>query len=256
MNKIQPPIVEVNEQPHEKHILLADVNIPYKFTLDRSRNSLIFCINADEFSDQSFQSVVLDLNSNAVRIVPGIRNGFASAVDHRTGRVYLGGSDGIYKYDYDTGDVDRPPIVRGVDVFDMFYANDLYYVDTTNLDLHILKDNRDTIVKTVEDYGINHFAVDDRGNLIFANAAGLYMLKSKSKVPERFDADLNMVRGVTMDVHGTPYVIAQNGAYSIDVKSKVVTKSLNLHNGYALAFDRDNNIVYGEDRSVVKLTPS
>ncbi|XP_050352101.1 ommochrome-binding protein-like [Nymphalis io] len=242
-------------KPYRKHIILADVNIPYKFSIDRNKNKLFFCINADEFSDQSFQSVVVDLNSGLVKIVPNIRNGFASAVDQNTGTVYLGGSDGIYQYNYTTQEIVRPAIVNGVDVFDMHFKDYLYFVETTNLDLYVLKNNKKTIVYNVEEYGIYHFAVDSDDNAILANPNGIFFLSKKAKSPTMFSDSIRNIRGVTTDTEGKPYLIAKNGIYVIDQKNLQLIKILSLTDGYGLAFDKNNNIVYSDQRSVIKLIP-
>ncbi|XP_045766253.1 ommochrome-binding protein-like [Maniola jurtina] len=245
----------VRKKAYKKQVVLADVNIPYKFSIDRNRNKLFFCINADEFSDQSFHNVILDLNTASVEVVPNIRNGFASAVDQNTGSVYLGGSDGIYKYSYQTHDIEKPALVRGVDIFDMHFKDDLYFVDTTNLDLHVLRNNQQSIVPSVEEYGIHHCAIDGNDNLILANPTGLFLMPKGAKSPIRLSGNDNIenIRGITTDVHGEPYLIAQNGIYSIDHVNKQVEMILPLENGYALAFDKDNNIIFSDERSVVKL---
>ncbi|XP_026499291.2 ommochrome-binding protein-like [Vanessa tameamea] len=248
-------IVLVNGKPHRKQIILADVNIPYKFSIDRNKNKLFFCINADEFSEQSFQSVVVDLNSGMVKIVPNIRNGFASAVDQNTGTVYLGGSDGIYEYNHTTQEVDRPAVVSGVDVFDMHFKDYLYFVETTNLDLYVLRNSKKTIVYNVEEYGIYHFAIDGGDNAILANPNGIFFLSKKAKSPVMFADSIRNIRGITTDKKGKPYLIAKNGIYLMDQKNLQLFEILPLTDGYGLAFDNNNNIVYSDERSVIKLTP-
>ncbi|CAG9561199.1 unnamed protein product [Danaus chrysippus] len=253
--KAKSPNVTIGGKSYKKSTILADVNIPYKFSIDRNNNILFFCINADEFSDQSFQSVELNLYSGCAKIVPSIRNGFASAVDQTNGIVYLGGSDGVYKYDYQTHDIRKPAIIKGIDVFDMFYKDCLYFVDTTNLDLFSLKNGQKSIVSTVEEYGVHHCAVDGNDNLIVANPSGLFYLPKGSKSPERIGNNVGNIRGITTDAKGEPYLIAQDGIYSIDCIDNQIKNILTLDNGYGLAFDKNNMIVYGDERCVAKLVP-
>ncbi|CAH2091162.1 unnamed protein product [Euphydryas editha] len=245
----------LQEKPYKKQIILADVNIPYKFSLDRKKNKLFFCINADEFSDQSFQSVVLDLNTEMVHIVPNIRNGFASTVDQYTGTVYLGGSDGIYQYNYQTQDINRPAILKGVDIFDMYFKDCLYFVETTNLDLYELRNNKKYIVSNLEEYGIHHFVIDGDDNIILANSSGLFYMHKKAKTPIRFSNGVQNIRGMTTDTEGKPYVIAKDGIYAINKDNEHPFKLLTLNDGYGMAFDNENNIIYSDERSVLKLVP-
>ncbi|XP_045451042.1 ommochrome-binding protein-like [Melitaea cinxia] len=241
------------QKPHRKQIILADVNIPYKFSLDRQKNKQFFCINADKFSDQSFQSVVLDLNTEIVNIVPNIRNGFASAVDQNTGTVYLGGSDGIYQYNYQTQDINRPAILKGIDIFDMYFKDYLYFVETTNLDLYELRNNKKYIVSNLEEYGVHHFVIDSDDNIILANPGGLFYMHKNAKTPIRFSDGVQYIRGMTTDTEGNPYVIAKDGIYMIDTDNEQPLKLLTLNDGYGIAFDKDNNILFSDERTVVKL---
>lgn len=252
----QNETVKVRGHSYKKQIILEDAQIPYKLSIDRETNNLFFCINADQFSDQSFHSVVLNLDSGFTSIIPGIRNGFASAVDQDTSTVYLGGSEGIFTYSYDTRDVEKPALVKGVDIFDMFFFKHLYFVDTANQNLHIYNNNRSKQVTQVETSLIKYFAINGRDELFFLSAMGLFMQPFKSKSPILLDNyDINF-RGATTDVYGTPHFVAQDGIYLIDEQSKQLVRILTLENGYGLAFDKDNNIVYSDERTVTKLIPS
>lgn len=244
--------MEVSGKLHKKHVILADVNIPYKFSLNRNDDSLFFCINADDFSEHSFHSVVLELQSGLATIIPGIRNGFASAVDQTTGAVYLGGSDGIYKYNSHTKDVISPALISGIDIFDMYFQNYLYFVDTANQNLYVYKNDRTILIPELKDYQIQHFVVDAQENVMFVNSTGLFILVKGSKLATLYDDRNINFRGATTDKLGVPHFIAQDGIYTID-ENKELSKILLLENGYGLAFDRDNNIIYSDERTVNKL---
>lgn len=248
-------VVLLYGKPYRKQVILADANVPYKLTLDRIKNKLFFCINADEFSNQSFHSVVLDLDTGVGSVIPGIRNGFASAVDPLEGTVYLGGSDGIFKYNYQTLDVDKSPLIKGVDVFDMFFKNEIFFVDTATQNLCTVKNGRKFPVKALKEFLIQHFVIDNNNDTYFINSMGLFVLPHGSKNATAYpDGNLNF-RGAAVDASGVPYFIAEDGIFAIDQQSKSLQKVLSVKNGYGLAFDKDNNIVYSDDRSLTKLIP-
>lgn len=245
---------EVDGKRYRKHVILADVNIPYKFTINRNQNCLFFCINADDFSEQSFHSVMLDLRTGSATVIPSIRNGFASAADQTTGTVYIGGSDGIYLYNFDTKDINKSALVSGVDIFDMHFQNELYYVDTANQNLYVYKNNQSIIVPELKNHQIQHFIIDKQDNVMFVNSTGLFILVKGSKSATLYDDRHINFRGGTLDTFGVPHFIAQDGIYSIN-KNKELVKTLVLENGYGLAFDKDNNIIYSDERTVNKLIP-
>lgn len=241
--------------PQKRQILLADANIPYKFSLDRKHNRLFFCINAEELTDQSFQSVVLELDTKASYVIPGLRNGFASTVDQATGTTYLGGSQGIYRFNPSKRDVEKQPYLDGVDVFDMYYKNDLYYVDTANQNLFVYRNNKKIAVPEVKEYLIHHFIIDESDDIFFVNASNLFLLRKGAKAPTLFNNRSLNCRGITTDNYGTPHLMLEDGIYSVDKKHSQLTKILAINNGYGVAFDRHNDIIYSDDRSIIKLNP-
>lgn len=239
---------------YNKHIILADANVPSKLSIDRLSNTLFFCINADEFSDQSFHLVVLDLNTGLNAIIPGIQNGFASAVEPE-GAVYLGGSNGIFEFNYRTFDVYGTAILKGVDIFDMYFHKYLYFVETATQNLFVWKNGGKTSIKELEGYGIQHFLVNNFEDILFVNSSGVYMLRKGTKLPITFGGASTTAhfRGMTADINGLPYLIAQDGIYTIDMTQRHVVKTIPMENIFGLAFDKDNNMVYSDERSVVKL---
>lgn len=247
-------LIEINGRHYKKQIVLSGAKVPSKFSIDRLKNNLFFCINADEFSDQSFHSVVLNLDTGLNAIIPGIQNGFASAVDPK-GSVYLGGSDGIFQFNYDTYNVDKPGILEGVDIFNMYFHKGLYFIETANQNLFKLKDKQKSMVDVLEGYGIQYFGITNYDDIVFVNPSGVYMLRRGTSIPITLGGAARGAhfRGVAIDVHGVPFLIAQDGIYSIDMVHRHVVRMLPMENGYGLAFDRGNNIVYSDERSVIKL---
>ncbi|KAI5645407.1 ommochrome-binding protein-like [Phthorimaea operculella] len=255
MLPVQAPVL-IRGKSYTKRVILADANIPYKLSLDRNTNSLFFCINADEFSDQSFHSVILDINSGVTSVIPAIRNGFASAVDLATSTVYLGGSDGIYKYNYNTRSIEGTSLIGSIDIFDMYYHKHLYFVDTAYQNLYALREGNKNLISEVKGCLIHHFAFDKNDDLFFINSSGLFVLPRGAKSPVRQDnisGDLHF-RGVTTDMYGWVHFVAHDGIYSFENRASLV-KELQLNNGYGLAFDKGNNIIYSEERSITRLCP-
>lgn len=249
-------IVTIRGEMYKKQVILADANLPYKFTIDRYRNNLFFCINADQFSDQSFHSVILNLHKGSAAIVPGIRNGFASAVDQTTGSVYLGGSDGIFSYNYHTNNIDRPALVSETDIFDMCFQKYLYFVDTATQSLQVIKNGKQKNVPNLEGHLLQYFVVDEDRNLYFVDATGLYVLKSGKDRAVLLDDRVLQYRGATLDMHGAPHFIAHDGIYEIDGETGQPEIILSVEKGLGLAFDKNNNIVYSDERAVITLIRS
>lgn len=238
-----------------KKVILVDVNIPYNFSIDRKRDKLFFCINADEVCDQSFQSAVADLNTGCASVIPNVRNGFASAVDQDTGTVYLAGSDGIFKYNNLINDIEKPALIKNIDVFDMKFNNNfIYFIDTANMNLFVLKNGKKVCVATIEEYGIQHFTFADQ-YVILSNANGLYYYVKENCdcEPVMISNTVDNIRGLVTDLNGLPHIVAQRGLFFIDLESMDVIQLMCLEDGYALDFDKNNNIIYSDGRTVIKI---
>ncbi|KAJ8713472.1 hypothetical protein PYW07_013842 [Mythimna separata] len=186
----------------------------------------------DIIGHQSFQSVVLDLDTGQTSIVPRLRNGFASAVDQATGDVYLGGSDGIYKYNYISQDIEKPALVHKTDIFDMYFDHYLYFVDTAKQNLYVYKDKTKSLVPEAKDNLIQHFVFDANSDLYFVNPTGLFLLKKRCKSPTLVHGNDISFRGATTDAFGTPYFVAHSGIYCIDKDNNQLMLRLSVNNGY------------------------
>lgn len=249
------PLLVINGKPYKKQIILAGLKVPTNLSIDRRTNNLFFRINSDSYSDQIFHSVVLNLDTGLNAIIPSIRNGFASAVDP-AGSVYLGGSDGIYRFNYRTRDVDSPRILEDIDILDLYFNKYLYFVETGTQSVFKWKNERKFMVRKMEGFGPLYFAVHDNEDIFFVNPSGVYLYRKGSTSPYTFGGGRNgHFRGLAVDIYGAPYLIAQDGIYSIDMLQRHIMKMLHIDNAYGLAFDRDNNIIYSDERSVGKLIP-
>lgn len=252
--KVEPLIV-IKGISYKKQIILADLKVPTKLSIDRQTNNLFFRINSDQYSDQNFHSVVLNLDTGLNAIIPSIRNGFASAVDP-AGSVYLGGSDGIYRFNYSTRDVDEPGILENVDILDLYFNKYLYFVETSSQNVFRWSKKNKFMVRKLEGFGIQHFSVHDNEDIFLVNPAGVYIYRKGSLSPITFGCARNgHFRGLAVDIYGAPYLIAQDGIYSVDMLHRQIMKMLHIENAYGLAFDKDNNIIYSDERSVGKLIP-
>lgn len=239
----------INETKYKQKLILSDVNVPCRFTVDRKNNKLFFSIMADENSDQSFQLVMLDLNTSETLIISRIRNGFASAADPE-GTVYLGGSDGIFRFNYDTNDIETPGIIEDVDIFAMYFHDYLYFVETANQNLFQVKNGYKVRIDKMRGYGIHQFVMNKSDDILYVSATSLYSMHKGAKCPITFAgaASSVYVRALALDVGGVEHFIAQDGIYLIDNNAKNVQKIFSLENGFGIAFDGDNNIIYSEER--------
>lgn len=244
--------VVVHNINHQKEILKENVGSPYQLAIDYNTNTLFFSYSTHA-TTTTFASAYLNLKSNDFGIIEGINGGFANTVDSDGNRVYLGGSDGIYKFDYDSKKavhIDE----TSHNIWQMFFKGDLYYTTYPEEHVYVYKENKQQRVAELADTHGMLVALDNDDNIYFSNSTGLFVYK-KVKDYILFLGDYNL-NGITSDVNGNLYFSTPNGLYSIDSESKKIDDIATLDNVYGLAVEADGSIIYASEDSVVRLKPT
>ncbi|CAH0725206.1 unnamed protein product, partial [Brenthis ino] len=244
--------VVVHNINHQQEILKDDVTSPYQLAIDYDTNNLFFSYSTGEIKTL-FESAYINLKTNEFQIIEGINGGFANAVDNKANVVYLGGNDGIYKFDYNT------KIATHIDgtshnIWQMFFKNELYYSTYPEEHVYVYKDNHSQRVSQLVDTRGMLVALDNDDNIYFSNSTGLFIYK-KVKDYTFYLGDYNL-NAITSDINGNLFFSTPSGIYSIDSDSKKIENLASIENIYGVAVESDGNIIYASDRSVIRLKPT
>lgn len=242
--------VKINGVYYDTETLREDLDRPYLLAVDYSTNNLYFSYNVKE-NDDEFRSARLNLNTKEFHNIEGVTNGFAQAVDQETHEIYIGGSDGIYRYDYGNN---KTEIIaeRGSNIWTLYFKEVLYYSVFPAQFLYTLIDGESRRFVDLEDTKVDHFVIDNEDDIFFTNTTGLYSQKKGTKNAVLFK-ESPVLRSLTTDINGNVYACLQDGIYAVKKSSASLDKVVEINDGFGLAFDNDNNIVYSDANRLVRL---
>lgn len=239
----------INGVYHEKQILKSNLDRPYLLSLDRDTNILYFSYSLDS-DDDLFQSAYINVQTKEFEKIEGVENGFTQTIDETTHDVYIGGSDGIYKYSPNTKTVEYFA-ARGTNIWRVYFKDVLYYSNFPSQFLYTFIDNKIKRFTDLEDTKVDEFLIDNN-DIFFVNETGFYQQErgTKNAIPY---PNITTVRALTLDAEGKPYVCTKDGVYAIDKEKKEFHKLIEINDAFGLTFDKENNIIYSDATELVKL---
>ncbi|CAG5020912.1 unnamed protein product [Parnassius apollo] len=183
--------------------------------------------------------------------IAGIRGGCSVAIDNVNEDIYLGGSDGIYKYNMMTKLADFYK-EAGKNIWALFFRRNLFYISYPDQKLHIEIDGKFAVVKEFESFEVDQFHVTtDSEDIYFANKTGFYKYDN-ARLKVNVINDVITVRQIAEDNDGDLYICTNLGIF-VDLKHEGFKKVLDLKNIYSITFDKDNNVIISDEKRIIKL---
>ncbi|XP_045457379.1 ommochrome-binding protein-like [Melitaea cinxia] len=247
--------VMINGIYHEVEELKTDIDRPYMLAVDYSTNTVYFSYSLNT-NDDVFKTASVDLNTKAFADLNGINNGFAQAVDQNNNEVYIGGSDGIYKYNKKSNSAEFFG-AKDSNIWTLFVKDKVYYSIFPSQFLYVLVNGESVRYKDLEDTKVDLFIIDKNETIFFTNTTGLYSQQMGTKDTTLYKEFANEgVRGLTTDINGNPYACLADGIYKIDKSDISLKKVVEIDDAFGLAFDKDSNIVYSDATKLIRLKPN
>ncbi|XP_061711109.1 ommochrome-binding protein-like [Cydia pomonella] len=247
-------LLSIQDIIYQKEVLKKNVNDPYQMTIDYNTNTLFFSHSRanPKNNEDVFESAYLNLATNEYNIIPGILGGFSAAVDNNKHKVYLGGRNGIYEYDYETK---RATHVNpnGYSIWQLFFKDKLYYTAYPQERVYTFEGGKSLIVPELKRTSAQLVALDNNYNMYFSNSSGLFCLnKSDKNIIQLGEYTIN---SFTADVNGNIYFSTPSAFYNIDNNQKV-NKLVDLDDVFGLVVDGKNNFIYGTGDKIIRLSPT
>lgn len=197
----------------------------------------------------------IELKDKEFKKITSVPSGFAQSVDSTNDEVYIGANNGIYKYDpkKDTAELYA---ANGTNIWILYFHDDLYYSDFPLQFLYVVKNGESVRFKDLEDTKVDMFVIDKDDDIFYSNDTGLYGQKKGTKDAKLYKVfDISSARGLTIDKNGIVHACMKDGVYVVNKIAKRFDKILELDDGFGVAFDRNNNMVYSDANSVYILKP-
>lgn len=248
-------IITINGTNYEIESLYKDLDRPFLLAVDHSTNVLYFSYSVKVDEDE-FRSARLNLNTKEFKNIEGVNNGFAQTIDQKSHNIYIGGSTGLYKYNYGE---DKAEFIgaNNVNIWTIFFKDVLYYSTYPSQFLYTFIDGESTRFVDLEDTKVDNFVIDNEDIIFFTNNTGLYSQKKGTKDAKLYkEFTVVGVRGLTVDLNGNVYACLQDGIYAVKKSDNSLERVLYVDDAFGVAFDNDNNIVYSDATSVFRLKPT
>lgn len=247
--------VVVNGVYHDGEVLKAELDRPYSLAVDRTTDTLYFSYSIQN-EDNMSKSAKIDLKTKEFKTIDDVPNGFAQAIDQKSHEVYIGGCDGVYKYN-PTSHKSEFIGVKGANIWNIFYKDVLYYSEFPSQFLYTFSDGQSTRFVDLQDTKVDGFIIDDDDEIFFTNATGFYgQKKGTDNATLYMELSDNGARGITTDMKGQVYVCFQEAIFVVNKKKQELDKVADMYDAFGLAFDNENNMIYADATKVVRLTPN
>ncbi|XP_045494334.1 ommochrome-binding protein-like [Colias croceus] len=233
---------------HEKEVLKSGLTSPYQLAMDYDTNTVFFSYSSE--GENVFESAFINLKTNEFSNIPGISGGFANAVDSKKNIVYLGGRDGIYKYNYASKKAEHLHTTND-NIWQLFYKDTLYYSRYPDENAFVFRNDKFEKVPELQNTRAFLIGLDNYGNIYFSNSSGLFYYKKSNGLID-YIGDFN-VNGFTSDLNGNLYFSTPDGIFYINVNKKEVERIAEIDSIYGLAIEGDGNILYASYDSIIRL---
>ncbi|XP_050358177.1 ommochrome-binding protein-like [Nymphalis io] len=247
--------VIIDDVYHEIEELKKDIDRPYSLAVDYSTNRVYFSYSLNK-DDDVFKTAYVNLNTKEFANIEGVNNGFAQTIDHKTHEVYIGGSDGIYKYNQKTKSAEFFG-EKEANIWNIFFKDVLYFSIFPSQFLFTYINGQSVRYRDLEDTKVDQFIIDNEDIMFFTNATGLFSQVKGTKQATLYQEYPNEgVRGLASDVNGNIYLCLRDGIYKVDKSDVSLRKIVEIDDVFGLAFDNDNNIVYSDATKLIRLKPN
>ncbi|KAI5641048.1 ommochrome-binding protein-like [Phthorimaea operculella] len=246
--------MQIGGKWYEKEVLWGNIGRPYNLNVHKGTNTLFFSYALPEtYSEADFQLAYYHIDTRNYDTIAGIQGGCAIAVDQYNDIVYLGGTDGIFKYNMMTKIADQYR-EQGKNIWALFYKRNLFYINYPNQKLYIEIEETFSLVKEFEDFEVDNFFVSSNNEIYFANRSG-YFRYDNEKLRAILINEFITVRQIVEDNDENLYLSTNAGVFA-NTGFYGLKKIIPQRNIYGIAFDRDNNLIYADDSSIIQLKPS
>lgn len=186
--------------------------------------------------------------------IKGVPGGYAIAYDAGNDDIYLGGHDGIYKYNFLTKSAEFFA-EEGKSIWGLFVKRNFYYIEYPTQKLHVYQDDDFVPVAEAVNIEVDHFFISKRLDIYFANRTALYKIEKPKKDTTVLSDDI-VIRQIVEDGYGDIYFCASDGIYIEDKPYHRLKKTANINQAFGLTFDERDQIVYSDQNAIYRLVAS
>lgn len=232
---------------YKLELLKEGLNNIQELKLNTNDNTLYFII--DQIAKWPSKSLgYLNLDTKESGVIDGVRNASAIAIDKDYNRVYIGGSDGIYRIN----EKKIPEILQIRDsIHSMFFKNALYYTNKRK-QAYIYENNYINPIFELQGVEAENIVLDDDNNIFFTQGKTLFRVKMGTKAinsHEKYRVDV-----LSTDGYFKPYISTKEGVYVYNKYKYVFDKVSSITYLKVLTFSKNDEPIFGAFDKLIRLT--
>lgn len=251
--------IKVHGKIHEEKVLINGINRPYQLSYYKKNSTdhiLYFSYNVGLQNESTFMIGYAEAGYPVPKPVTAVKNGFATALNHKEEIIYLGGSEGIY-----VRNLTEPAesakthlLIPNHDIWDIFYKHSLYFIAFPSRRLYKVHSHLETEKVEHIHEKLYQFVIDGDGDTFISNKTGLYMIRKDSHHRIHMKG-ATVFRAFEVNRKGVAYFCGQNEVYVADKEKHSLVEIATIKNIFGLTFDEDDNMIYSDPHQIVKLLP-
>ncbi|KAI5641046.1 ommochrome-binding protein-like [Phthorimaea operculella] len=245
-----------NDVYFDKDLISCNLGTPINLMYYKYKNAIYFSHTLKNETEVDFAIMSCHLDEKKCTDVKGIPGGYALAYDMGNDDIFMGGHDGIYKYNFLTKKADFFA-ERGKSIWALFVRSNFYYIEYPTQKLFWYIDDTFVPVAIAIDIEIDQFFVSRLGDIYFANKTALYKVTKLAR--ERREVILNddlIIRQIAEDNDGEVYFCANDGIYMEQKPANHLKKLADIDQPFGLAFDQHDHVIYSDKDCIFRLIPS
>ncbi|XP_014358757.2 ommochrome-binding protein [Papilio machaon] len=239
---------------YKEELMKADIYKPSSLAIDYKTNTLYFT-HIEQTGDAFYKTSKINLKDGKFTNLE-VNNGFSLDVDQNNHVVYIGGHKGIYKYNEKSNKAHL--IVPGINAWNVFYKNVLYYTEFISQTIFTYSNGKSKPFEELEGIKVYFFVIDHEGYIVYSNSSGVFgKKKGEKEVLYKEVKSVDEIREITLDRNGRVFVLAADGIYStVNKVTKSIDKVAEIQDVYGIAFDNNNHLIYSKENSLLRLVPN
>lgn len=240
---------------YSKAPIFQNYPISGQLAVDRVANVVYFHYEDERPSDHT---AAFDLDDIRFLYIPDIQFSFARTVDQSTREAYIGGANGIYKYNPVTNQTTLYGLPDKT-IWHMQFKDKIYYTIFTTKGLYTFEKKQSKTIAALKDFYIDDFVVDKRDDIYFMSNFTVYKLKKGETKPTIFSS---IIYSLTTDTYDNAYFVQREtrGLYKINYKNGRLSEIGAFGSGSPIRtiFDNYNNVIYydADTDKLFYLTPN
>ncbi|XP_053619702.1 ommochrome-binding protein-like isoform X1 [Plodia interpunctella] len=243
-----------NDVYYKQEVLFTDIGKPINLFIHKFSGVIFFSHTITNGTSIDFAIRSCHIDSRVCNEVKGLPSGYAIGYDAQFDEIFMGGSDGIYQYNFITKTA-TPFGAEDKNIWALYVNKNFYYIQYPSQKLYVLQEDGFFKVAEATKIEVEQFFISRDKSVYYSNKTALYKVELRSRKIIVLNDDI-VVRQIAEDKYGDVYFCASNGIYVEDKPYRRIKCLAKIDDLYGLTFDELDRVIYSDATSIYRLDKS